>query len=152
MLDLNKIFMDLVECQPHEIKDIPRDRTGAAPTYSPPKLAYTPPKQVQGTNGDWVLFFGKHLGKRLREVPRSYLEWMTSVEGATENFRKAQRAAMNFLASTQHNKRKNNRPRRRTAAQPPSAPAMRQRVLPGLDREFLDIVRTAPDRQPASVH
>jgi hypothetical protein len=55
--------------------------------------------------------FGKHKGKRLREVPRDYLEWLRAADGIAPELRDAievrlQEDAAIFAAQT--NRRPNN--------------------------------------------
>jgi len=58
-------FMEIVECEPWEVLDIPE--------YKP----ITEEDRQRGA-GTYQLYFGKHKGKSLHEIPRDYLEWLTT--------------------------------------------------------------------------
>lgn len=48
--------------------------------------------------GDFVLGFGKHAGKALRQIPRDYVEWMArKMEPKGKGGQEAQAAARQFL-------------------------------------------------------
>lgn len=63
-------FMELVDCEEWEVKDIPQDRIGVDdPTY-------IPPERIQAGLGSCEMYFGKHRGKLFRDIPKDYLLWL----------------------------------------------------------------------------
>lgn len=64
-----RVFLTLVDCDPADVKDIPADRIGVAPTY-------VSPERAAAARGTVSLPFGKHKGKTLDESPLGYLEWL----------------------------------------------------------------------------
>lgn len=47
---------------------------------------------------DWIMPFGKHKGKKLSEIDRSYLKWC--VENLNDSFKKPKRIFSEYLKST----------------------------------------------------
>lgn len=87
-----ELFLTIVRCDPADVLDIPADRLGAESGGVP--VAET---NYAISTGDFVLYFGKHKGMRIKDVPRQYLEWMVGQPSKTKSFLKAQRQAVNFL-------------------------------------------------------
>lgn len=62
-------FLELVRCEPCDVRDIPAERLGVDATAE----AHASEGRCSGT---YELPFGKHKGKPLDEVPREYLRWL----------------------------------------------------------------------------
>ena len=89
-------FLELVDCQPEDVLNIPAQRV-----HQPP---HSTPGGVDAVNetrrlslGDKPVYFGKHAGKKLKDVPRDYLEWALGQKPNNKSFRKFQRDAQEFL-------------------------------------------------------
>ena len=61
-------FLDVVDCRREDVMTVPAGRLNAD------HAAYSSaPRRTEGV----TLYFGKHKGKTLSEVPIDYLEWMS---------------------------------------------------------------------------
>lgn len=64
-------FLELVDCDPSEVRDIPAHRMGVDPTYIPPERRRT-------GLGNCEMYFGMHRGKLFRDIPKDYLRWLAA--------------------------------------------------------------------------
>lgn len=79
-----QIFLDLVDCTPEEVKDIP------------PSTPLSREKRRQSA-GETRIYFGKHKGKQLKDIPGSYLSWAIGEKSTSKPFRKFQEQAKAYL-------------------------------------------------------
>jgi hypothetical protein len=79
-----QLFLDLVDCKPEEVKDIPLS--------TPPS-----PAKRQQSAGETKIYFGKHKGKQLKDIPGSYLSWALGEKSTSRPFRKFQEQAKVYL-------------------------------------------------------
>ncbi len=77
-------FLEIVEAEPWEVLDVP--------DYQPITEA-----DRQRSAGGFKLYFGKHKGKSLSEIPRDYLEWLVKPKRHRKSFNKARRMAAAYL-------------------------------------------------------
>lgn len=92
------LFLDLVRCRPEDVLDVPPDRlqiNHAADDETP----HLSDDQLRTSIGEQQIYFGKHKGQKLKDVPKNYLTWALSQEAADKSFRKFQRKARDYLAS-----------------------------------------------------
>ncbi len=54
-------------------------------------------KYLQYISGDYRLYFGKHKGRKLSEIPRFYLEWFVKTKPKNKSFNKARRMTALYL-------------------------------------------------------
>ena len=92
-----KAFLELVDCRPDEVKDIPLDRPLTTDTLKA-DCDHIDPQARHNSLGQKEVYFGKHKGKKLRDVPRQYLEWALGEQPTTNSFRRFQRQVSAFLA------------------------------------------------------
>ena len=88
-------FLELVRCRPDEVLDIPADRLN-----QPPQSVTASPEARLKSIGEKQIYFGKHKGKKMREVPTDYLQWALGEKPKNNSFRKFQRDAKEFLGTT----------------------------------------------------
>ena len=117
-------FMELVDCRAEEVLDIPADRL-----RQPPQSVTASPEARLKSVGEKQIYFGKHKGKKLREVPTDYLKWALGEKPKDRSFRKFQRDAKEFLGASGDRVRSRKRRSERTE------------YIDPLCREFLEIVR-----------
>jgi hypothetical protein len=85
-MDRLQQFLELVDCRPDEVRDVP-------PLQQPPS-----PETRRLSSGEAQIYFGKYKGKKLKEIPPSYLRWALSQRASSRSFRKFQQQAKLFLA------------------------------------------------------
>ena len=90
-------FLELVRCRPDEVLDIPADRLN-----QPPQSVTASPEARLKSIGEKQIYFGKHKGKKMREVPTDYLQWALGEKAKDNSFRKFQRDAKEYLRSRSH--------------------------------------------------
>jgi hypothetical protein len=117
-------FMELVDCRAEEVLDVPADRLNHAPQSVNVSL-----EARRKSVGEKELYFGKHQGKKMREVPTDYLVWALGQKPKNNSFRKFQRDAKEFLGATGDRGR------------PPARRRLGAGLRDPLSREFLQIVR-----------
>lgn len=65
-------FMSLVDCEPHEVRDIPEGRNVSIEEHE----RYSTRENVTSEQaGEFVMPFGKFEGHKLSEIPQWYLAW-----------------------------------------------------------------------------
>src|SRR4051812_20554718 len=89
-------FMDLVDCSADELKDIPLARPLTIEELSADCNA-NDPEARQRSLGDTIVYFGKHKGKKLNNVPLAYLSWAITQQSQNKSFRKFQRRVREFF-------------------------------------------------------
>lgn len=89
-------FMAIVRCEPVEVREMAPERrhaSGAYPSGGPSVKSL----------GSFVLYFGKHKGKPLADIPKDYLEWLASaprLKGKSgKGVERTKRRVREFLAS-----------------------------------------------------
>ena len=72
-------FLEVVHCRPEEVRDIPAGRL---------QLGCVNPSREERRNslGETQIYFGKHAGQRLKDVPREYLAWALDQKPTTKTF------------------------------------------------------------------
>jgi uncharacterized protein (DUF3820 family) len=92
-------FLEVVDCEPAEVLDTAERLPGL-------KAA------VKGASGITV-YFGKHKGLMLGQVPSSYLRWALSVGEPSRSFRRFQRQAQTELQARGEPQKTKGRKKRR---------------------------------------
>lgn len=121
------LFLELVDCQPEDVIDVPPERlhvNHAAHGEGP----HCSSDELHASLGDKQIYFGMHKGKQFKDVPKEYLEWAIRQNPTNRSFRKFQGDARDYLRLT------NVRP-----ASPQSRSAAEEWRDP-LTREYLQIV------------
>src|SRR4051812_20409238 len=91
-----KMFLDLVDCSPEEVKDIPANRVQTS-TQSTSEQGHIDPVARRKSLGEKEVYFGKHRGKKLKDVPPDYLKWAIGEKATSNSFRRFQRDARELL-------------------------------------------------------
>jgi broad specificity phosphatase PhoE len=92
-----KAFLELVDCRPEEVKDIPLDRPLTTDMLKA-ECDHIDPQARHQSLGEMEAYFGKHKGKKLKDIPRQYLEWAVGERPTTNSFRRFQRRVTEFLS------------------------------------------------------
>jgi hypothetical protein len=93
-------FLDLVDCRPEEVKDVPKDRLLSIDELRA-ECAQPDPDSLRKSLAGMEIYFGKHKGSKLGDVPMSYLEWVLTVKPTNSSFRKFQSKVRQFLGRDQ---------------------------------------------------
>ncbi len=117
-------FLEVVNCRPEEVRDIPAGRLQSG-------CANPSREERRISLGETQIYFGKHAGQRLKDVPREYLAWALDQKPATKPFRKFQRTVRKYLGKSKPRFRRRKGRRRETG------------FIDPLTREFLEIVRSS---------
>jgi hypothetical protein len=126
-------FLDLVDHRAEEVKDIPPGRPLTTEELRS-ECRRIDPEARRRSLGESRLYFGTHEGKKLKDVPRDYLEWIISTPSKNRSFRKAKRKVCEYLGTP--------------AARSETRKARQQNLefVSDLDREYLAII--APPKPP----
>jgi hypothetical protein len=89
-------FLELVDCEPREVLDIPTGQVLTTEELSD-ECECIDPEARRNSLGEKQVYFGKHGGKKLKDVPLDYLEWALSQQPTTKGFRRFQRDVRQFL-------------------------------------------------------
>jgi hypothetical protein len=92
-----KAFLELVDCRPDEVHDIRSERPSTTDTLKADH-AHGATQARRDSLGEKKVYFGKHKGKKLKDIPPQYLEWVLGEQPTTNSFRKFQRQVNEFLA------------------------------------------------------
>jgi hypothetical protein len=87
-------FLDLVDCQPEDVRDVPAGRLDVNHGL---EVANLPPAVRRASLGEKEIHFGKHKGKKLKELPQSYFVWALDRKSPNKFFRKFQQNARDYL-------------------------------------------------------
>jgi len=79
-------FLAVVECDPAKVLDVPADRLGVAADDIPAGA------EVEAA-ARFEVYFGKHRGRTMAEVPEDYLRWSLVVRHPSGQLRKFARMA-----------------------------------------------------------
>lgn len=92
-------FQEIVKCRRDQILDVDRWKS-YVPKPAVPKKEKPPFQPMwELPPGEFILQFGKHSGKKVKDVPKTYLTWMSQVpETNSTHFRRAQRYVKRYLA------------------------------------------------------
>jgi hypothetical protein len=111
-------FMDLVDCEPWEVRDIPSHRLNVPSTY-------IDPARRQSALGRTEVFFGRHKGKTFEQIPSDYMQWLINqppIHDAKPTTRKSiekiKRIAKEFLGDTTASKPKHKRKAKKAKPKP----------------------------------
>ena len=88
-------FLDLVDCSAAEVKDIPPGRLLRTEALRA-ECERIDPMAHRTSLGEKQVYFGMHQGKKLKDVPLSYLEWALREKATSKAFRKFQRDVREF--------------------------------------------------------
>jgi len=99
MDDKTKAFLELVKCDPSEVRDVPKDRLHCCPSQPGSAARKLLPEKRRASLGKKSLYFGKHRGKRLKDVPEDYLRWALKQMAENGSFRRFQRDAREYLGN-----------------------------------------------------
>jgi hypothetical protein len=89
-------FLERVNCRPEEVKDIPPGRRLTTAQLKA-ECARIDPQAQRRSLGEMGVYFGKHRGTKLKDVPLNYLDWVVSEPAQTRSFRRFQRQVREFL-------------------------------------------------------
>lgn len=89
-------FLDLVNCDPQDVRDTPKERLLTTEELKA-ECANIDPELRSKSLSKMPVYFGMHKGKRLEEVPLSYLEWVLRETPTNKSFRKFKKQVGEFL-------------------------------------------------------
>ena len=88
-------FLDLVDCRPEDVREVPAGRLDVDHSQATP-LNVSPEIRLASLGGKEV-YFGMHKGKALKDVPMDYLLWACKQKPSNKSFRKFQQNVRDYL-------------------------------------------------------